>query len=108
MATKKYNHHHKYFKLKHAKIYRCLVPGCPHQITGGYALLVGRSAECPYCGTIYVITYSTSRLAKLHCGKCTKSGKPLEQTMGELEPINVAPLEVEDPFETLLKEKNIK
>lgn len=110
MSARKYEHVHKYYKVRNSTTYRCSVKGCSHTITGGYPFLVGRKAQCPYCEKIYVIEYPITRLATLHCGRCTKNGKPIDDGTILEDVINLPNKDTlgDDAFNDLLKEKNIE
>jgi|SRR5689334_9448480 len=101
------NHIHQYIRIRGTKNYRCAIAGCPHKITGSYKYLIGRTAQCPYCGITFTINnYDQTRRATIHCGHCSRNGKLLELSIAEdsLDPIDETQNEV---FESLLKEKNI-
>lgn len=69
---------HKYIRVKVGKnkrtIFRCSFEGCVHKVLYE-ELVIGRKSICNRCDEEYIITKATTRLAKMHCDKCTISPK---------------------------------
>jgi len=80
-------HLHVYERAAHKTridLYFCRDPHCNHRINKIY--LLGKAAECPFCGQEYVITremlYKKRKgLKLLHCKNCKKRGKERDQTV---------------------------
>lgn len=73
--AKKRGHLHRYKRVslgtRGYKVYRCIVPGCPHYIS--VDLVENSLCECNRCGQPMVMTKAAMQLAKPHCQDCTKS-----------------------------------
>lgn len=80
MSRIKHDHIHQYKKI--GNIFKCTKNGCIHNITNR-DLIIGRTAECPFCNNTFTITYEHIRRTLIHCLLCTKNGVPINQPTAE-------------------------
>lgn len=102
---RKPKHFHCYKRLSNGISYRCTKEGCPHSISGREFLL-GRKAECPYCGAIFVIDSDHLRRKVLHCLICSKKSASVEEV--EAIAAKEEAVKIEAAIEELLKENAIE
>jgi len=76
-------------------------------INGGKEMLVGRSASCPHCESIFIVTYKQLRNKQIHCGDCAKNGKLIVPNAAPTIAETITERE-EDVFTALLREKSVK
>ena len=94
--SKKYDHLHKYKRVKMGKshiILRCMLPLCSHYLPH-INLALGKMCACATCGEAMIIDKVSIKHANPHCDKCIKR-----------RPKELKDVQIEQKLEEFLREK---
>ena len=72
MSKKKYNHLHKYKRIKRGQqtIFKCMLPGCAHFLD--WSLAENALCQCNRCNESMILDKRKMDLVKPHCDMCVR------------------------------------